>query len=174
MDSVTSVVAEYVKGYAPCDPPSQQFTWEPRLNVFHTMGKKPPAACQLEMFTPTSADADYWEQHKHDTVLFNVGLIADLTYPTPTPVAAVDLAFNSQWFQLLMDNRHELAGTDFLSVIIPCCVPTSLLEAIIRGVYAGSITLDADNVEAVYRAADAMQVRRLDPFMGTMFCRLSC
>ncbi|KAI8466622.1 MAG: hypothetical protein J3K34DRAFT_433223 [Monoraphidium minutum] len=94
-------------------------------------------------------------------MLFNVGLVADPGAPRPVKLAAVDLARNSHWFQLLMTNRHELCGTEVGSVVIPCCMEQSLLELMVGALYASSIDLGPDNVEPIYRAADAMQMPAL-------------
>ncbi|KIY98995.1 hypothetical protein MNEG_8969 [Monoraphidium neglectum] len=94
-------------------------------------------------------------------MLFNVGLVADAGHPRPVKLAAVDLARNSHWFQLLMANRHELSGTAASCVVIPCCMEQELLELMVGALYASSIDLGPDNVEPVYRAADAMQMPAL-------------
>lgn len=114
----------------------------------------------MPLHTPTSASLDFWEQHKDDRVLFNVGLVSqDSESPEPVPINALDLAANSEWFRCLVKHLPVLCGTDLGSVTIPCSVSRHILEqGIVRAIYGSSVLLDLGNVEAIYRAADAMQV----------------
>ncbi|KIZ03876.1 hypothetical protein MNEG_4083 [Monoraphidium neglectum] len=137
---------------------SGQVAWAPRLARAEC---RRPGASTVPLLTPTSSDRSFWDEHRHDSMLFNVGLVADASHPRPVKMAAVDLARNSHWFQLLMSNRHELSGTEVGSVVIPCCMPQELLELMVGALYASSIDLGPDNVEPVYRAADAMQMPAL-------------
>ena len=63
--------------------------------------------------------------------------------------------------QQLKKPRHELGGTELARVVIPCAVPRALLGSIVTALYSGQLVLGPDNVEAVYRAADAMQMPAL-------------
>lgn len=138
--------------------PCTQFIWTARLPG---TGQRPEPA-KVELRTPTSSSLEFYEEHNDDPDLFNVSLIADLADPSSTvPVAAVDLANNSAWFKSCLDNRGAMAAGGCLgAMVLPCAIPAPLLRIMVHALYAGSIVLDADNVEAIYRAADATQVRR--------------
>lgn len=114
----------------------------------------------IPLHTPTSASLEFWEQHQDDRVLFNVGLVSqDSESQNPVSINALDLAANSEWFRCLVKHLPVLCGTDLGSVLVPCSVSREVLEqGIVRAIYGSTIELDSDNVEAIYRAADAMQV----------------
>jgi hypothetical protein len=59
---------------------------------------------------------------------------------------------------MLLDHLDTLSGTDLAAVLVPCVIPRPALEALVGALYRGALPLDADNVEPLYRAADAMQV----------------
>eukprot|EP00878_Enallax_costatus_P018245 GHUV01019199.1.p1 GENE.GHUV01019199.1~~GHUV01019199.1.p1 ORF type:complete len:293 (+),score=90.31 GHUV01019199.1:134-1012(+) len=117
----------------------------------------------IPLHTPTSASLEFWEQHQDDRVLFNVGLVSqDSESQSPVPINALDLAANSEWFRCLVKHLPVLCGTDLGSVMVPCSVSRSILEqGIVRAIYGSTVELDSGNVEAVYRAADAMQVQSI-------------
>jgi hypothetical protein len=59
----------------PCGTPyGEQFMWTPRLAVVPKAARPAPAVQQLA--TPTSSSLEYWQQHRGDPDLFNVGLVA--------------------------------------------------------------------------------------------------
>jgi hypothetical protein len=134
----------------------------------------------LPLATPTSASLDFWEAHQGDRLLFNVGLISSGSRTSsssgvsstqhdpqqqyehpPVPINALDLAANSEWFRALVAHLPVLCGTDLGAVVVPCSVAREVLEhGIVRAIYGSRLALDPGSVEATYRAADAMQVRR--------------
>jgi len=71
----------------------QQYAWAPRLESVEC---RKPAPMTVPLLTPTSSDWEYYDEHKHDSMLFNVGLVADASAPQPVKLAAVDLARNSR------------------------------------------------------------------------------
>jgi hypothetical protein len=64
----------------------------------------------------------------------------------------------SPFVQMLLDHLETLNGTDLGGVLVPCVIPRPALETLVGALYRGALPLDADNVEPLYRAADAMQV----------------
>lgn len=132
-----------------------QVSWSARISTASSAEVR-----SLALHTPTSASLEFWEQHQDDRVLFNVGLVAqDGEQEVPVPINALDLAANSEWFRCLVKHLPVLCGTDLGSVTIPCSVSRQILEqGIVRAIYGSRVELDTSNVEAIYRAADAMQV----------------
>eukprot|EP00879_Flechtneria_rotunda_P033645 GHRR01037282.1.p1 GENE.GHRR01037282.1~~GHRR01037282.1.p1 ORF type:complete len:465 (+),score=139.83 GHRR01037282.1:84-1478(+) len=137
-----------------------QGVWNPCFAV-----QRAGEARVVPLHTPTSANLEFWEQHQHDMVLFNVGLVtqdAGQQQQQPVPINAVDLATNSEWFRALVKHLPALDGTDLGAVVVPCAVSRHILESgIVRAIYRSSVMLDAANVEAIYRAADAMQIQSI-------------
>jgi hypothetical protein len=117
----------------------------------------------MPIATTTSASVAYWEQHQSNSAIFNVGLLADSETAAdrqPVRCAAVDLAGLSGWFQLLVDHMGCLSGTDLSAVVIPCVISWQLLYQMVRAIYCRELEVTSDNVEALYRAADAMHVSK--------------
>ena len=135
-----------------------QHPWTPLLSS--TLQSDKPAPQIMPIATTTSASVAYWEQHQANSAIFNVGLLADSDAASKQPVrcAAVDLAGLSGWFQLLVDHVGCLSGTDLSAVVIPCEIARDLLQQLVRSIYCQELEITADNVEALYRAADAMHV----------------
>lgn len=131
-------------------------SWSARISTSSSVESR-----VVSLHTPTSASLEFWEQHQEDRVLFNVGLVSqDSEAQNPVPINALDLAANSEWFRCLVKHLPVLCGTDLGSVTVPCSVSRHVLEqGIVRAIYGSSVQLDSSNVEAIYRAADAMQVR---------------
>ncbi len=69
-----------------------------------------------------------------------------------------------------MDTRHGMQPGDMCSVVVPCAISHAELEQLVAGLYDGKLPLSADNVEAMYRAADAMQV--IDALCTSSGCRV--
>eukprot|EP00879_Flechtneria_rotunda_P010130 GHRR01010588.1.p1 GENE.GHRR01010588.1~~GHRR01010588.1.p1 ORF type:complete len:221 (+),score=66.56 GHRR01010588.1:187-849(+) len=149
--------SNFVPVASQADSTDTQGVWNPCFAV-----QRAGEARVVPLHTPTSANLEFWEQHQHDMVLFNVGLVtqdAGQQQQQPVPINAVDLATNSEWFRALVKHLPALDGTDLGAVVVPCAVSRHILESgIVRAIYRSSVMLDAANVEAIYRAADAMQV----------------
>ncbi len=74
-----------------------QVQWQPRLAV---QASAKPEPREVPLTVRTTANKAYWEQHKHNAGIFNSGLVGSAEQPMSVPVAAVDMAVNSCWFQV--------------------------------------------------------------------------
>ncbi len=154
-----------------CREAADQVEWVPLLKGLGDPGSSCPEAGPWQLQLPTTASADLWLQYREDPDIFNVGLVGDTsaTDAKPVPVAAVDMLVASEWFRGLIGHRKQLAGSlrssSLHALPLPLRVERDALETLVRGLYEGQLHLGPGNMEAVLRAADAMQVSDIEGFM---------